>query len=399
MSKGKIAIIGAGPGGMAAALAAHKKGFEVRLFERYPEVKPAGNILNLWPPPQQILKLIGVDTENLGAPCSIRFERHDGRKRADVVLPDEVVREYGGGFIGLIRWGLYKRMLEAMPAGVLQLGYDCESIEDRGRDVRLKFKHGEEYIADIVVGADGLNSFVRRHLWGEEPIRHQRLHLVGGYLLWDGEAPTEGVIAHDRTTQVSYTPIRHDKQVGYEWWVLEACDPDAAPPADLLGWAAQRARRFSPKVQDLIARTPAEHVQRWPIRDRLPREQWSKGRITLVGDAAHPTSPYAAYGAGMSIEDGYFLANELAAVDLSDLQAARRALQAYEDRRKPHTARVVQQAYFTGKAFHHMPAFLRPLRDMVYDHTSLLQKVVGDETPRHICAQLDEIRETLEARI
>jgi 2-polyprenyl-6-methoxyphenol hydroxylase-like FAD-dependent oxidoreductase len=394
-SKGRIAIVGAGPGGMAAALAAHKKGFDVQLFERYPEVKPAGNILNLWPPPQQILKLIGVDTDNLGAPCSIRFERHDGRKRADVVLPEEVVREYGGGFIGLIRWGLYKRMLAAMPDGMLRLDHDCQSIEDRGRDVLLRFRNGVEYAADVVIGADGLHSFVRRHLWGDEPVRHQRLHLVGGYLLWDGAAPTEGVIAHDRTTQCSYTPIRHDGQVGYEWWVLEACDPDAPPPPDLLGWAAERARHFSPTMRDLIARTPPGHVQRWPIRDRVPREQWSKGRITLVGDAAHPTSPYAAYGAGMSIEDGYFLAEELAAVDLADTAATRRALQAYEDRRKPHTARVVQQAYMTGKAFHHMPALLRPLRDLVYDHTPFLQKVVGNETPRHICAQLDEIRATL----
>jgi 2-polyprenyl-6-methoxyphenol hydroxylase-like FAD-dependent oxidoreductase len=394
-SKGRIAIVGAGPGGMAAALAAHKKGFEVRLFERYPEVKPAGNILNLWPPPQQILKLIGVDTGNLGAPCAIRFERHDGRKRADVVLPEEVVREYGGGFIGLIRWGLYKRMLAAMPAGMLQLDHDCQAIEDRGRDVLLRFRNGREYVADVVIGADGLNSFVRRHLWGDEPIRHQRLHLVGGYLLWDGEAPTEGVIAHDRTTQCSYTPIRHDDKVGYEWWVLEACDPDAPPPPDLLGWAAERATNFSPTMRDLIARTPPEHVQRWPIRDRVPRDQWSKGRITLVGDAAHPTSPYAAYGAGMSIEDGYFLAHELAAVDLADTAAARRALQAYEERRKPHTARVVQEAYMTGKAFHHMPALLRPLRDLVYDHTPFLQKVIGNDTPQHICAQLDEIRATL----
>ncbi|MFJ1466276.1 FAD-dependent oxidoreductase [Massilia orientalis] len=394
-SKGRIAIVGAGPGGMAAALAAHKKGFEVRLFERYPEVKPAGNILNLWPPPQQILKLIGVDTGNLGAPCAIRFERHDGRKRADVVLPEEVVREYGGGFIGLIRWGLYKRMLAAMPAGMLQLDHDCQAIEDRGRDVLLRFRNGREYVADVVIGADGLNSFVRRHLWGDEPIRHQRLHLVGGYLLWDGEAPTEGVIAHDRTTQCSYTPIRHDDKVGYEWWVLEACDPDAPPPPDLLGWAAERATNFSPTMRDLIARTPPEHVQRWPIRDRVPRDQWSKGRITLVGDAAHPTSPYAAYGAGMSIEDGYFLAHELAAVDLADTGAARRALQAYEERRKPHTVRVVQEAYMTGKAFHHMPALLRPLRDLVYDHTPFLQKVIGNDTPQHICAQLDEIRATL----
>lgn len=387
----RVAVIGAGPGGMAAALAAHRAGLQVRLYERYPEVKAAGNILNLWPPPQKVLRLIGVDTRDLGAPCAIRFERNDGRRRVEVRLTPEVVQEYGGGFIGLIRWGLYRRMLDALPDGMLALDHECTELIDDGDEVRIGFRNGESATADVVIGADGLNSFVRRHLWGEEPIRHQGLHLVGGYLLQGGAIPSQGVIAHDRTTQCSYTPIRHEGRGGYEWWVLEACDPEAPPPADLLAWAAERARRFSPTVQDLIARTPRAHVQRWPIRDRPPRDQWSRGRITLVGDAAHPTSPYAAYGAGMSIEDGFFLAQELARVAPRDLAAVRGALQAYEERRKPHTARVVQQAYMTGRAFHHMPAALRPIRDFVYDHTPLLQKVIGDEMPANICAQLDEI--------
>ena len=115
-----------------------------------------------------------------------------------------------------------------------------------------------------------------------------------------------------------------------------------------------------------------------------------------VGGAdAHPTSPYAAYGAGMSIEDGYFLARELDAVDVADTAAVRGALQAYEDRRKPHTRQVTEQAYFTGKMFHHTPRLLQPLRDLVYDHTPLLQKVVGDATPKQILSQLDEIEDPL----
>ena len=115
--------------------------------------------------------------------------------------------------------------------------------------------------------------------------------------------------------------------------------------------------------------------------------------MTLLGDAAHPTSPYAAYGAGMSIEDGYFLARELAAGDVSDPQFVRKALQAYEDRRKPHTARVSQQTYFTGKIFHHTPTFLRPVRDFIFDHTPFLQKVIGDDTPGHFLKQLQEIED------
>jgi 2-polyprenyl-6-methoxyphenol hydroxylase-like FAD-dependent oxidoreductase len=386
-----IAIVGAGPGGMATALAAHRAGFDVRIYERYPEVKAAGNILNLWPPPQKVLGLIGVDTRDLGAPADATFRRNDGRVRAVVNLPPAVKAEYGGGFIGLLRWGLYKRMIDALPEGVLRLGHEATGLEDRGDCVVVSFADREPAEADVVVGADGLSSFVRRALWGDQPIRRQKLHLVGGYLFLDGPPPSDTVVAHDRTTQGSYSAIRHEGRWGYEWWVLEAFDPAKPVPADLHAFASARARRFAEPLPSLVARTPPEHLQRWEIRDRKPLEQWSKGRVTLVGDAAHPTSPYAAYGAGMSIEDGYFLVSELEHVDARDSAAVRAALQAYEDRRKPHTKRVTEQAYWTGLMFHRLPRPLRPLRDLVYDRTPLLQKIIGDDTPKHILSQLAEI--------
>jgi len=390
-SRGRIAVIGAGPGGMATALAARRFGFEVALYERYPEIKASGNILNLWPPPQKVLRIIGVDTHDLGAPCHTQFQRADGRLRADVRLTPEVEKEYGGGFIGLLRWGLYKRMLDALPQGVLHLNRRAVGLTDCGDRVRVDFDGADPVEADMVVGADGINSFVRASLWGEEPVRHQRLHLVGGYLFVDGPTPVEGVVAHNRTTQGSYTPIRHEGRSGYEWWVLEACDPNVPMTEDLLEFAMRRTVGFSEKLRSLIQQTPKEHLQRWEIRDRPPLTQWSKGRSTLVGDAAHPTSPYAAYGAGMSIEDGYFLARELAAIDIADRQAVEEALQRYEERRKPHTAWVTEQARFNGRIFHHTPRALQPLRDFVFDHTSFLQKVIGDQTPRHILKQLEEI--------
>lgn len=390
--RGRIAVIGAGPGGMATVLAAHRLGFEVALYERYPQIKAAGNILNLWPPPQEVLRIIGVDIHDLGAPCHTQFQRADGRVRADVRLTPEVEKEYGGGFIGLLRWGLYKRMLDALPEGVLRLNHRAVSLTDHGDRVRVDFEGADSVEADVVVGADGINSLVRACLWGEAPVRHQRLHLVGGYLFVDGPTPTEGVVAHNRTTQGSYTPIRHEGRGGYEWWVLEACDPNVPMTEDLHEFAIRRTMGFTEKLRSLIQQTPREHLQRWEIRDRPPLKQWSKGRVTLVGDAAHPTSPYAAYGAGMSIEDGYFLARELSEIDVADQAAVQGALQRYEDRRKPHTAWVTEQARFNGRIFHHTPRLLQPLRDFIFDHTSFLQKVIGDATPSHILKQLEELR-------
>jgi 2-polyprenyl-6-methoxyphenol hydroxylase-like FAD-dependent oxidoreductase len=395
-SRGHVAIVGAGPAGMATALAAHRAGFDVTILERYPEVKPAGNILNLWPPPQKVLELLGVDIEDLGAPADSEFRRHDGRVRARVRLPQEVKDEYGGGFIGLLRPGLYRRMLDALPEGVIRYANEVTGFTDDGDRVRVHIKDRPDLEADVLIGADGINSVVRRSLWGEQTVRHQKLHLVAGYLFTDAIEPVT-VISHNRMTQSSYSAIRHEGRPGYEWWVLEAFDPAVPFTRDLRDFARERTRGFAPPLPDLIEQTPREHFFRWEIRDRKPLKQWSQGCVTLLGDAAHPTSPYAAYGAGMSIEDGYLLACELEAIDVHDPGQVRGALQRFEDRPKPHTRQMSQVAYANGIMFHRLPSWLTPLRDLVFDHSPLLQKVIGDQMPSDILSQLDEI-EAAEAR-
>jgi len=386
----RIAVVGAGPAGMATALAAHRAGFRVTIYERYPEVRPAGNILNLWPPPQKVLGLIGVDIDDLGAPANSEFRRDDGKLRARIRLPQSVKDEYGGGFIGLLRPGLYRRMLAALPEGTIRYDSEVTSFTDTGNSVLVHLRDGDDVEADVLVGADGIHSVVRRGLWGEQPIRHQKLHLVAGYLFCDAPDPVT-IVAHNRTTQASYSAIRHDGHSGYEWWVLESFDPNAPFTRDLRSYALERVRGFAGPLASLIEQTPAENLFRWEIRDRKPLHQWSQGRVTILGDAAHPTSPYAAYGAGMSIEDGYFLVAELEQADVNDTAQARAALQAFEERRKKHTAKVSQLAYANGIVFHRLPAWLAPARDFVFDHTPLLQKVIGDQMPTDILSQLGEI--------
>jgi 2-polyprenyl-6-methoxyphenol hydroxylase-like FAD-dependent oxidoreductase len=95
----------------------------------------------------------------------------------------------------------------------------------------------------------------------------------------------------------------------------------------------------------------------------------------------------------MSIEDGYFLGRRIAGVDISDPTALSDALEAYEAPRKPHTAFQVDTAYRLGKIFHHIPAPVRPVRDLFFDHSPFLQKMIGDGTPGEILKQLDEIDE------
>jgi 2-polyprenyl-6-methoxyphenol hydroxylase-like FAD-dependent oxidoreductase len=383
-SGGRVAVLGAGPAGMAAALSIAQAGHEVTLYERYREARPAGNILNLWPPPLKALRALGVDTEDLGSPTDSEFRNLRGR-----------VRAYGGGFIGLLRPELYERMIAAIPPGDLRFNQQVTRIEQDDRAVTLHFADGTTAEHDVLVGADGIDSLVRRTLWGDTPKREHRLHIFGGFTFTDvlGTESNMCVLTHGRTVQGSWTSIRHKGRDGFQWWVLTATDPDAPAPSDLKAAATALAAEFPAPLPGLIARTEPDDVQRWVLRDRPRLRQWSKGRATLVGDAAHPTSPYAAYGAGMSVEDGYFLGRALRGVDLTDLAAVQRALQSYEDPRKPHTARQVQQAWMLGKVFHHAPAPLRPIRDFIFDHTPLLQKVAGDTNPREIQKQLALIQD------
>src|ERR1700722_6005870 len=389
-SPGRVAVLGAGPAGMAAALGILQAGHEVVLYERYREARPAGNILNLWPPPLKALRALGVDTGDLGAPTDSEFRNIRGKVRVRVKLDPEVKRAYGGGFIGLLRSELYTRMLSAIPPGCIRFGQQVERIEQDERVVTLHFADGSTAEHDLLVGADGIDSLVRRTLWGDALKREHRLHIFGGYTFADvpGASRNMSVITHGPAVQGSWTDIRYQGRSGFQWWVLSAADPAAPPPPDLKAAAAGLAAPFPAPLPGLVAATEPDNVQRWVLRDRPALKQWSKGRVTLAGDAAHPTSPYAAYGAGMSIEDGYFLGVALRGVDLTDPAAVRRALDAYEGPRKPHTAKQVQMAWMLGKGFHHTPAPLRPVRDLFFDHTPFLQKVVGDTNPKEINKQL-----------
>ena len=131
---GRVAVLGAGPAGMAAALSLHPAGYEIALIERYKEARPAGNILNLWLRPVKALGLMGVD-----APCQSEFRSASGTVRAVVRQPPDVVDACGGGFIGVLRPELYERLLSALPPGVAQFNRNVTFDQDEnGRQPHLR---------------------------------------------------------------------------------------------------------------------------------------------------------------------------------------------------------------------------------------------------------------------
>ena len=255
--RGRVAVIGAGPAGMATALSVHQAGHEVILLERYAQARPAGNILNLWPPPIKALGLLGVDTADLGAACYSEFRAAGGRTRVRVDLPESVVKDYGGGFIGLLRPELYKRLIAALPPGVLQVNRTVETIDQDESGVRLHLADGGTIEVDVLVGADGIDSIVRRTLWGDSPKREHNLHIFGGFTFDENIAADRGlcIVSHSRTVQGSWTSIRDEERDGFQWWVLGAHDARTEFTGDLHATATAMGAEFTAPLPQLIAAT------------------------------------------------------------------------------------------------------------------------------------------------
>ena len=165
----RVAVIGAGPGGLAAGLALHNKGYDVRVLERNASIKPIGGAILLNTSVLMCLRKMGVDITDLGVTARTEMCNMHGKLRVDMPFNSEVEKFSGikGWNYGLFRSQLYERMLAHIPPELLVPGAELQDFEFVGDEVRLATKDGRIATADLVVGADGIRSVVSRKLWGD----------------------------------------------------------------------------------------------------------------------------------------------------------------------------------------------------------------------------------------
>ncbi len=383
--KGKrVAIVGAGPGGVSAAIAFKMAGYDIRLYEQNPTPKPLGGAVLLSSPVLAVLRHYGIDiANNFGMKTRVEFRNQDGKVRVDLPFNRKVEKALGieGWHYGILRSSAFSKMLDQLNAiepDALVPGHEFISYDQLGDEVSVHFANGKTITADLLIGADGIRSKVSQQAFGDSKLFHVGLRV---WLAWCGDIPELpkdiGALHHGRNVQASYFPMKHDGKPGFEWWIVERSSAEAQAPADSEAHLRNLLKPFAYPMNLFADQTDfSKQVFRWEVYNRPSLKKWSDGRVVCLGDAVHPVSPYAAYGMGMAIEDGYFLARAFNSGDLTDPDLISNSVKQFESARVEYCNHQVEFARKLGNQFHQASAVVAWLRDFVFDHTPVLQKLV-----------------------
>lgn len=340
-------MIGAGPGGLSSAIALRRVGIKATVFERAPKVGLVGGCLGVQANAHRALKRIGVGDRVARAGTEIRVQEiYDNHGTLLTELPHgEVADAYGTPSISIRRANLQLALTEMLDAGMLRLGAECTSVEQDADGVTARFSDGSAERGALLIGADGGRSVARRHVFGdaEQPPRS------AGVTVWRAGVRMEGVLPQD--TIWEYSGVGEEFLAfpagdwGIMWGVSKLEPPGGKDPRmglrqTLLRYLSEG--EFPDVLHEIVAATPEDEITRTDLYDRDPDPTWIRGRVVLLGDAAHLTTPFIGQGAGISIEDSVVLAKELALTDgLRDQSMLSGALRSYERLRKPRCETIV----------------------------------------------------------
>ena len=347
-SRSHVAIVGAGIGGLFAANALVAQGIPVSVYEQAPAIGEVGAGVFLTPNSVRHLERIGlgaaVETWGARVGHESRYFRHDGAPIAPVQVTDS---SGWNATFGMHRADLVEILAGALPVGIVHTGHRCTGFDQDEHIAVISFANGASIESDIVIAADGIHSELRPYVFASsQPV-------------FSGSVAYRGLVSHERVPHWPADrwqmwlgkgrhflafPVRAGALINYvgfvptdeemkESWSAPG-DPDVLRQA-FAGW--------DPRIHELL--NEVQMTFRWALYDREPLPVWTRQRLSLLGDAAHPMLPHLGQGANQSIEDGMALAVILAHTDPA---TAPRALHAYERLRRERVAQVQRGARENG---------------------------------------------------
>lgn len=337
----KAIVIGAGIGGLAAAIALRQAGVEVTVFERAEALNAVGAGISLWANAIHALGQLGI-SESLQAVSSdyslCGLQSPDGKVLVSVSM-SELQRNVGVPIVVLHRAELLSLLLNALGTEQVRLNHRCIGFYTDADKVIVEFADGSREIADLLIGADGLNSIVRSELYGKQRPRYF------GCTAWRAVVPIDSTIAHATETWgngkiFGCVPMSGNRV----YWYATHNEPEARQFDDDKEKLLQLFRGWHSPIEQLIRATPEKAILRNDIFDRPILRSWSKGRVTLLGDSAHPMTPFLGQGGCQALEDAVVLGKFVGTQN--NIEAA---LQAYDRVRVPRANAIVRQSRSIGR--------------------------------------------------
>jgi 2-polyprenyl-6-methoxyphenol hydroxylase-like FAD-dependent oxidoreductase len=365
--RGRALIIGGGIGGMAVANGLQRLGMDVAVFEQAPKLEAIGAAIGIQTNAIKALRHLGCADAVVAKGVEIEtYEYRSWRGSPLFTLPQgDIGRRLGAPNVVVHRAELQDALLGGLKGDVVTLGAPATGFEQDEAGVTARFSNGRTERGEILIAADGIGSVIRRQLWGETPIRYS------GWIAWR---------AMTRFQHPAF-PIGFARQWigrgrsfgmwhlggGRVYWVGTARMPEGG--SDEPGGRKRQVLSWFGNGQEpiaaLIDATDESAMLRNDVRDLKPLAKWSVGRVTLLGDAAHATTPVTGQGGGQAIEDAAVLSKTLAPLQtLADRKTVEAAFAAYEAVRVPRTTEVTNEAWILSKMHHWSNPLLCSLRDL-----------------------------------
>jgi len=339
----KAIIIGGGIGGVTAAIALKRAGLDATVYERAEELREVGSGLPLWTNALRSLHVLGLtgELEKLGVQVkSVRVSTWKGDTLTDT-SNDKHLKKLGTITIVVHRAELLALLLKTLDEEHVQLGMTCVGFTQDATGVTVKFANGQEVRGDVLIGADGIHSVIRTQLFGLIKPNYV------GYTCWRGLAHTARTgletWAWGKGCQLGITPMSR----GRAYWFVQKYAPEGEEdkPGGRKNSILEMFHDWHDPIPTVIEATAETDILRNDIYELKHLHQWSHGRVTLLGDAAHAMTPNLGQGACQAIEDAVALAD-----CLKGITSISEALKTYEKRRITRANRISRLAHYIGQA-------------------------------------------------